>query len=89
MLMTILLAGSVLSIDGSFLFIFISILCLIFNRPVGSVAQDIILSLLDDLEKRLSSMPGCPENWPGRDNRTKTLGSLAQKLQILDSEENG
>ena len=66
----------------------LSVLCLIFNRPVGGVTQDVILSILADLERRLSSMPGCPENWPGRDNRVRTLGSLADKLQALGSEEN-
>ena len=61
----------------------LSILCLVFNRPVGGVAQDVILSILGDLEKRLASMPGCPENWPGRDNRVKTLSGLADKLHAL------
>ncbi len=66
----------------------LSILCLIFDRPVGSVAQDVILSILADLEKRLSSMPGCPENWPDRDNRVRTLSSLAEKLRALGADSN-
>lgn len=65
----------------------LSILCLIFNRPVGGVAQDVILSMLSDLERRVSSMPGCPENWPGRDNRVRTLSAVAEKLQALSSGE--
>ncbi|MEQ1899550.1 MAG: helix-turn-helix transcriptional regulator [Devosia sp.] len=65
----------------------LSILCLVFNRPVGGVAQDVILSILSDLENRLSSMPGCPENWPGRENRVKTLSSLADKLRALGAED--
>ena len=65
----------------------LSILCLVFNRPVGGVSQDVILSILNDLETRLSSMPGCPENWPGRDNRVKTLSSLAEKLRALGADD--
>ncbi len=47
--MTVLLAGSVLSIDGSFLFIFASILCLIFilNRTLFKP----INKVLDEREK--------------------------------------
>ena len=65
----------------------LSVLCLVFNRPVGGVAQDVILSILGDLEQRLTSMPGCPENWPGRDNRVRTLSSLAEKLRALGAED--
>ena len=61
----------------------LALLCLIFNLPIGSIGQEIVLSILHDLQQRLASMPGCPENWPGRDTRVRTLNALSEKLKAL------
>lgn len=64
----------------------LSILCLIFNRPIGNVSQEVIISLGQSLQERLASMPPCPETWHDRQHRLRTLGIIAQKLEALDKE---
>jgi len=64
----------------------LSILCLAYGRSIGALAQDVVISHLEDLQKRLSTMPECPTNWPGRENRQRTLNVLADRLAALDTE---
>ena len=64
----------------------LSILCLIFNRPIGGMSQEIVISVGSSLQERLASMPPCPETWHDREHRLRTLGLIAQKLSTLDDE---
>jgi transcriptional regulator with XRE-family HTH domain len=64
----------------------LSILCLIFDRPIGGMSQEIVISVGPSLQERLASMPPCPETWHDRAHRLRTLGLIAQKLSSLDDE---
>ncbi len=62
----------------------LSILCLIFNRPIGNISAEVVISIGEQLQRRLASMPPCPESWHDRAHRERTLGLIAQKLSSLD-----
>lgn len=65
----------------------LAILCFIFETETARLNLGIIASESDALNILLGTMPDCPQNWPSRRDRLKTLNGAAERLLALDPED--
>lgn len=58
----------------------LSILCLIYGEDVSDIHRKIIMSEVQALAERLSTMPSCPKNWLNRRGRVITINGIVARL---------
>jgi len=61
-------------------------LCLLYDKPIGNLAQEVILSIARELRVRVETMPAAATNWTGRQQRQATLASMGRKLAALSED---